>query len=92
MQIVDAMQQAWDALQKARAAQGNPQAAQFAGGPGARGDTFASLLGSLGSLLDVVDFADAAPTEQAQSTFRDLKQRLGTLLAAWKQAQGAGGR
>jgi photosystem II stability/assembly factor-like uncharacterized protein len=84
MQIVDAMQQAWDALQKARSAQGNPQAAQLAGGRGTRGDTFASLLGSLGSLLDVVDSADTAPTEQAQSTFRDLKQRLDTVLVAWK--------
>jgi hypothetical protein len=90
MQIVAAMQRASEALQQARGAKNNPQAAQVAGGPGARpGDTFTSLLGLFGNLLEVVDSADAAPTEQAQSTYRDFRQRLDTLLAAWTKAQAA---
>ncbi|MGH9524419.1 MAG: WD40/YVTN/BNR-like repeat-containing protein, partial [Terriglobales bacterium] len=85
MQIMDAMQRAWNGLQQARAAKNT----QFAGGPGAaRGrDSFTSLLSSFGNLLNVVDSADAAPTDQAQAAYRDLKQRLDTLLANWKQTQ-----
>jgi hypothetical protein len=75
MQIVDAMQAAW----AARKAQNPPPTS---GERGARGDTFDSLLGSFGALLDVVDSADAAPTEQAQSAYRDLKQRLDVLLTS----------
>lgn len=85
MQIVGAMQQAWNALQQARLA-GN---AQFAGGEGASTgrDTFTSLLNLLGSLEDVVDSADGAPTEQSQSAFHDLKQRLDTLIGEWSKRQ-----
>jgi photosystem II stability/assembly factor-like uncharacterized protein len=83
MQIMEAAQQAWKALQEAQAAKNT----QFAGGPNTpRGpDTFASLLGSFDALQTVVDSADAAPTDQAQASFRDLRQRLDTLLGAWRK-------
>ena len=84
MQIVSAMQQAWDALQQARLEK-SPEAVRFTGAPGAKGDSFTSLLSAFSSLQDVVDSADAAPTEQAQASFRDLKQRLDTLVGTWKQ-------
>ena len=82
IKIMDAMQQAWNGIQQARTAKN----AQPAAGPSAErgGDTFASLLGSLGTLLDVVDSADAAPTEQAQAAYRDLRQRLDEVMAEKK--------
>ena len=77
MQIVAAMQQAWDAMK----AQGQTQtpANQPLGRP--RGDTFGSVHAGLAALLDVVDSADAAPTQQAQEAWRELKAKLDKLLA-----------
>lgn len=84
MQIMDAMQKACDALLQARTAKN----AQFAGGEGAPPgkDNFASLLDSFSGLLNTVDSADAAPTQQAETAYQDFRHRLDALLEGWKQA------
>lgn len=74
MQIIAAMQQAWDALQKRG---GVPAGARRSETPR---DPLAGTLSSLGSLLSVVDTADAAPTQQAQEAFKELRARLDQLL------------
>jgi hypothetical protein len=72
--IVTAMREAWDALHKRRAA------AAGAAPPSAQRDPLAATLSSLGTLLSVVDSADAAPTQQAQAAFKELRTRLNQQL------------
>jgi photosystem II stability/assembly factor-like uncharacterized protein len=45
--------------------------------------SLSKLNGDLGKLLDVVDSADARPTEAARDTFSDLQRALGPALNQW---------
>jgi len=83
MQIVAAMRQAWDALQKRRAAN-----AGAAPPPAGQRDPLAGTLSGLGTLLSVVDSADAAPTDQAQQAFKELRARLDQQLHRSTSLQG----
>jgi hypothetical protein len=69
MEISAAMQQAYAALQeRRRIASATPAQEQ--------GDPLARTLNNLASLLEVVDTADAAPTQQAQEAWRELRAKL----------------
>ena len=52
-------------------------------GPAAGQDSFAQLNGQFGHLLEVVDGADAAPTQTAQDTFADRQKALAAVVATW---------
>ena len=60
-----------------------------AGGYGvrARSDSFAALNGSLATVYEMVDSADAPPTSQAMATFGELEKALPMLLAKWNDAK-----
>jgi photosystem II stability/assembly factor-like uncharacterized protein len=49
------------------------------------GRTLARLGSALSTLLGVVDSADAAPTTQAVTLFREIQQALAPQLASWQQ-------
>jgi hypothetical protein len=53
----------------------------------ASGPTLARLNGTLGTLLVVVDSADAPPSTQAMDAFRDAQKNLTQLLTAWQEVQ-----
>jgi photosystem II stability/assembly factor-like uncharacterized protein len=69
------------------------QAAALAGAGDGRGtfgvadgpDNFARMHGEIARLYGLVDSADAAPTVAQGSAWRDLKPRLDSLLARWKE-------
>ncbi|MGA7853569.1 MAG: hypothetical protein WCA15_09605, partial [Candidatus Acidiferrales bacterium] len=65
--------------QKAAALEGKAQGF----GPAASQDSFAQLNGQFGHLLDVVDGADAAPTQTAQDAFADRQKALAAVVAMW---------
>jgi photosystem II stability/assembly factor-like uncharacterized protein len=65
--------------QKAAALEGKAQGF----GPAASQDSFAQLNGQFGHLLDVVDGADAAPTQTAQDAFADRQKALAAVVATW---------
>jgi len=69
MEISAALQQAYAALQERRRnASATPAQEQ--------GDPLARTLNNLASLLEVVDTADAAPTQQTQEVWQELRARL----------------
>lgn len=74
MEISAAMQQAYAALEQRKIASGTQAQAP------AKGDPLARTLNNLASLLEVVDTADAAPTQQAQEAWQELRERLGQEL------------
>jgi photosystem II stability/assembly factor-like uncharacterized protein len=49
--------------------------------------TLTRLNATLGTLLTVVDSADAPPSKQAMQAFEDTQKSLDQLLAAWQQIQ-----
>jgi hypothetical protein len=62
------------------------------GAPGEYGrratsDNLAGLNSSLGTVYEMVDSADAAPTSQAVATFRDLQRSLPPLLTNWDEVK-----
>jgi photosystem II stability/assembly factor-like uncharacterized protein len=62
------------------------------GAPGEYGrratsDNLAGLNSSLGTVYEMVDSADAAPTSQAVATFRDLQRSLTPLLTKWDEVK-----
>ncbi len=65
--------------QKAAALEGSAQ--RF--GPASSQDSFAQLNGQFSHLLDVVDGADAAPTQTAQDAFADRQKALAALTGTW---------
>jgi len=71
MQISAAMQQAYAALQQ-RGKVSSESRSQSATDE----DPLAKTLAHLGTLLEVVDTADAAPTEQAQQAWQELREKL----------------
>src|SRR5260370_24101963 len=52
-------------------------------GPASSEDSFAQLNGQFGQVLEVVDGADAAPTQTAQDTFADRLRALATVTSTW---------
>jgi photosystem II stability/assembly factor-like uncharacterized protein len=75
MEISAAMQQAYAALQQ----RGQLASAKQAQTP-EEGDSLARTLNNLASLLEVVDTADAAPTQQAQEAWQELRAKMGQQL------------
>jgi photosystem II stability/assembly factor-like uncharacterized protein len=73
MQISAAMQQGYAALQQRGKIGTQAQAP-------AENDPLGRVLANLASLLEVVDTADAAPTQQAQEAWRELQAELDKLL------------
>jgi photosystem II stability/assembly factor-like uncharacterized protein len=70
MQITAAMQQAYAALQqRGKIPAGSAQSAED-------DDPLAKTLGHLATLLEVVDTADATPTQQAQEAWQELRGKL----------------
>jgi hypothetical protein len=56
-------------------------------GQRATSDNFAGLNSSLGTVYEMVDSADAAPTSQAVATFRNLQRSLTPLLTKWDEVK-----
>ena len=69
MQISAAMQQAYTALEQRGQLAKQPQT------PG-EANPLARTLNNLATLLEVVDTADAAPTQQAQEAWQELREKL----------------
>jgi photosystem II stability/assembly factor-like uncharacterized protein len=63
--------------------------ARPAGGAGNTGETnLTRVNASLGSLLDLLQSADAAPTTQAVTASAELQRKLSELLSRWKEIKG----
>ncbi len=75
MEIGAAMQQAYAALEQ----RGHLASAKQAQTPG-EGNPLARTLNNLASLLEVVDTADAVPTQQAQEAWQELRAKMGQQL------------
>jgi photosystem II stability/assembly factor-like uncharacterized protein len=75
MQIAAAMRQAYAAMQQ-RGQVPSPNQEQAP----PQGDTLARTLSNLATLLEVVDTADAAPTQQAQEAWQEQRAKLNRLL------------
>ena len=75
MEISAAMQQAYAALEQ----RGQLASAKQPQTPG-EGNPLARTLNNLASLLEVVDTADAAPTQQAQEAWQELRAKMGQQL------------
>lgn len=88
-QILQAMQQSQDAYAQAMSALQQLQKKPGSAGVAAQVKPVAAALaqanGDFSTLLIVVDSADAAPTQQAQTTFAKASSRLQTTLQAWRQ-------
>jgi photosystem II stability/assembly factor-like uncharacterized protein len=56
-------------------------------GQRAASDNLSGLNSSLGTVYEMVDSADAAPTSQAVATFRDLQRSLPPLLTKWDEVK-----
>jgi hypothetical protein len=57
-------------------------------GPVSAQDSFAQLNGQFGKLLEVVDGADAVPTQIAQDTFVDRQRALASVNNNWDDIKG----
>ncbi|HSS44532.1 MAG TPA: hypothetical protein VLO07_04240, partial [Thermoanaerobaculia bacterium] len=58
-----------------------------AGTPTAGAQSLTRLSRRLGTLLNVVDGADAAPTAQATAAFEDIEKALGEAVSRWSEIQ-----
>jgi hypothetical protein len=80
MQITAAMQQAYAAMKE----RGQIPAQQAGESTPPQGDTLARTLSNLATLLEVVDTADAAPTQQALEAWQELRAKLDQQLQQQK--------
>jgi len=66
------------------------QAAELEGQEAGRADSFARLLGELGTLYGVLQGSDATPTSQAVSAVAAWRGTLGPLLQRWERLRAGG--